>query len=430
MSESASDAQPLSYSSEAANPLPYTREAPEEPPKGALWTIFLIVFIDLLGFGIIIPLLPRYVPDFTHNPLKVTLLFSVYSVCQFVGAPVLGAMSDRFGRRPVLFLSQLGSALGYVLLGVATTFHWADPGTRLTLVYISRVLDGFTGGNISTAQAYVSDVTTPQNRAKGMGILGAAFGIGFTAGPFLGGVLGHYNVSWPAYLAAVLSALAAVLSWVMLKDTRTHKPTEIEAWLHPSRFVPIFRRPVLVQLLCISFCVMAAFVMMESTVTMFLDERFGYKEKEVGLYFGFVGLIIVAVQGGLIGRLTKKLGEWPLAVGGCLFVAAGMIGYTTTAFRPLLSVLLFAGAVNATGRSLQQPTISSLLSKFSDPRDQGVVFGLFHGLGSLARVVGPVHGVIYLGVVLVALVQRGATVRTKALAFVPGVGGLLAARAV
>jgi DHA1 family tetracycline resistance protein-like MFS transporter len=180
--------------------LPYEAPPPDAPdtPKGALWTIFLIVFIDLLGFGIIIPLLPRYVPDFTHNPLKVTLLFSVYSVCQFVGAPILGAVSDRFGRRPVLFVSQLGSALGYVLLGVATTFHWANPGTRLTLVYISRVLDGFTGGNISTAQAYVSDVTTPQNRAKGMGVLGAAFGIGFTAGPFLGGVLGHYNVSWPS----------------------------------------------------------------------------------------------------------------------------------------------------------------------------------------------------------------------------------------
>jgi predicted MFS family arabinose efflux permease len=170
----------------------------------------------------------------------------------------------------------------------------------------------------------------------------------------------------------------------------------MEAWLHPSRFAPIFRRPVLVQLLAISFCIMAAFVMMESTVTMFLDERFGYKEKQVGLYFGFVGLVIVAVQGGLIGRLTKKLGEWPLAIGGCVFVAAGMIGYCSTAFRPMLSVLLFAGAVNATGRSLQQPTISSLISKFSDPRDQGVVFGLFHGLGSLARVVGPlIAGVAY-----------------------------------
>jgi DHA1 family tetracycline resistance protein-like MFS transporter len=377
----------------APAPLPYS---PDQPPKGALGTIFLIVFIDLLGFGIIIPLLPRYVPDFIHNPLKVTLLFSVYSICQFIGAPILGAVSDRYGRRPVLFLSQLGSAVGYLLLGIATTFEWGHPATRLALVYASRVLDGFTGGNISTAQAYVSDVTTPQNRAKGMGILGAAFGIGFTAGPFLGGVLGHYNVSWPAYVAAAFSAAAAVLSWALIRETRAHKPTEAEVWLHPSRFMPVFRRPVLVQLLLISFFIMASFVMMESTVTMFLDERFGYKEKQVGLFFGFVGLVIVAVQGGLIGRLTKKLGEWPLAIGGCLLVAAGMVAFTTTAYRPLLWVLLLAGAVNAIGRSLQQPTISSLISKFSDPRDQGVVFGLFHGMGSLARVVGPlIAGVAY-----------------------------------
>jgi DHA1 family tetracycline resistance protein-like MFS transporter len=379
MSEAEENAVPLQYSA-----------APEEPPKGALMTIFMIVFVDLLGFGIIIPLLPRYIPNFTAHPLKVTLLFSVFSVCQFVGAPILGALSDRYGRRPVLVISQFGSALGYLLLGIATTFDWPHPSTRLILVYVSRVLDGFTGGNISTAQAYVSDVTTPQNRAKGMGVLGAAFGIGFTAGPFLGGLLGHYNVSWPAYVAAAASAVAAALTLAFLKETRVHKPTEAEVWLHPSRFKPVLRRPVLVQLLSISFFIMAAFVMMESTITMFLDTRFGFKEKEVGLFFGFVGIIIVAVQGGLIGRLTRSLGEWSLAIAGCLFVAAGMAGFLWTAYQPLLWVLLVAGGVNATGRSLQQPTISSLLSKFSDPRDQGVVFGLFHGLGSLARVVGPV----------------------------------------
>jgi DHA1 family tetracycline resistance protein-like MFS transporter len=379
MSQAEGNAAPLDYA-----------PAGDEPPKGALLTIFMIVFVDLLGFGIIIPLLPRYIPDFTAHPLKVTLLFSVFSICQFVGAPILGVLSDRYGRRPVLVISQFGSAVGYLLLGIATTFDWPHPGTRLILVYVSRVLDGFTGGNISTAQAYVSDVTTPQNRAKGMGVLGAAFGIGFTAGPFLGGFLGHYNVSWPAYVAAAASAAAAVLTLALLKETRVHKPTEAEVWLHPSRFRPVLRRPVLVQLLAVSFLIMAAFVMMESTITMFLDARFGFKEKEVGLFFGFVGIIIVAVQGGLIGRLTKKAGEWNLAIAGCVLVAAGMAGFLWTGYRPLLWVLLAAGAVNAIGRSLQQPTISSLLSKFSDPRDQGVVFGLFHGLGSLARVLGPV----------------------------------------
>lgn len=362
------------------------------PPKGALGIIFLIVFMDLLGFGIIIPLLPRYVPNFTEHPLKVTLLFSVYSICQFIGAPILGALSDKYGRRPVLVISQFGSAFGYLLLGFATQWEWAHPATMLTLVYISRVIDGFTGGNISTAQAYVSDVTTPANRAKGMGVLGAAFGIGFTAGPFLGGYVGHFNVSWPAYIAAGFSVVAAVLTWLRLPESRRKDAVEAGAlhWLHPGRIRPILHKSVLLQLLVISFFIMAAFVMMESTVTMFLDVTFGYKEKEVGLFFGFVGLVIVIVQGGLIGRLTKRFGEWPLAIVGPLLVAGGMGAFTITAFRPLLAVLLVAGAINAAGRSFQQPTISSLISKFSDPRDQGVVFGLFHALGSLARVLGPI----------------------------------------
>ena len=374
-----SESKPVEY--EAPSP-PF---ATTEPPKGALGAIFLIVFVDLLGFGIIIPLLPRYIPNFTEHPLKVTLLFSVFSIFQFVGAPVLGALSDRYGRRPILIASQFGSAFGYLLLAFATQWKFS-PELTLALVYVSRIIDGFTGGNISTAQAYVSDVTTPQNRAKGMGMLGAAFGIGFTAGPFLGGLLGLKA----AYAAALLSAAAATLTYFRLPESRRHNPTEADVWLHPSRLVPIFRKPVLVQLLMISFLIMAAFVMMESTVTMFLDARFGYKEKQVGLFFGFVGLVIVIIQGGLIGRITKKFGEWPPAIGGCLLVAVGMAAFSVTAFKPLLWVLLLAGAVNAAGRSLQQPTISSLISKFSDPRDQGVVFGVFHGMSSLARVFGPI----------------------------------------
>src|SRR6185312_14150439 len=185
---------------------------PPEPPKGALAVIFFIVLMDLLGFGIIIPLLPFYVPDFERHPMQVTALFAVYSICQFIGAPILGLISDRFGRRPVLALSQAGSAIGYILLAIAA-FNWANPMTRLLIVYASRVIDGFTGGNISTAQAYVSDVTTPANRAKGMGMLGAAFGVGFSMGPAVGGLLSYYGTQWvgrdfgsslPAWVAAAL----------------------------------------------------------------------------------------------------------------------------------------------------------------------------------------------------------------------------------
>jgi DHA1 family tetracycline resistance protein-like MFS transporter len=370
-----------------------------EPPKGALGIIFLIVLIDLMGFGIIIPLLPFYVPGYRDNPLKVTLLFSAFSMCQFIGAPILGMLSDRFGRRPVLVISQAGSAIGYLLLGVATTLRMRGTISNelmLTLVYTSRVIDGFTGGNISTAQAYVSDVTTKENRAKGMGVLGAAFGIGFCLGPFLGGTLGHYNKAWPAYIACVLCAVASTLTFLKLPESVRHGETEVTAWLHPARFAPVFRKPVLVQLLAISFFTMAAFVMMESTIGIYLNWRFEYGERQVGYFFGFLGIVIIVVQGKLIGPLTKRFGEWPLAITGTLFVALGMAGFTGTSWWPLLGLLCLAGATNATGRSLQQPTVSSLLSKFSDPREQGIVFGLYHGLGSLARVIGPmVAGLVY-----------------------------------
>jgi DHA1 family tetracycline resistance protein-like MFS transporter len=375
--------------------------APLEPPKGALMAIFLIILVDFLGFGLIIPLLPFYIPDYQHNPLKVTFLFSIYSICQFIGAPILGALSDRFGRRPILIISQVGSAAGYVLLGVASVGHW-DPHVRLMLVYLSRIIDGFTGGNVSTAQAYISDVTTSENRAKGMGLIGAAFGIGFCLGPFLGGVLGGFNVSWPAYAAAIFAMLAAVQTYLKLPESRFHKPTESKLWLHPSNFAPVLRKPIVVQILLISFVSMAAFVMMESTIGIFLAQLYGWgaglpeeaarkvAAQKTGWFFGYVGVIIVIVQGGLIGRLSKRLGEWPLAIAGPLLVAAGMGFYVGLAWWSSLLILALAGALNATGRSLQGPTLSSLLSKQSDPKEQGVVFGLYHGLSSLARVAGPI----------------------------------------
>ena len=368
----------------------------EQPPKGALGVIFLIVLIDLMGFGIIIPLLPFYVKDPEANPMKVTLLFSIYSICQFVGAPILGAISDRKGRKPVLAVSQLGSAVGYLMLGLATQIQWKWPGMLLTLVYLSRIVDGFTGGNISTAQAYISDVTTVQTRSRAMALIGIAFGLGFSVGPFMGGVLGSYSPHLPAYVAAGMSALAAILTMVKLKESVVRKPVDVEAWLHPSQFKPVLKQPMLMQLLMMSFVTMAAFVMMECTVGIFLKQHFDYDKKHVGWFFGYIGLVIVLVQGGVIRRLLKTVGDWPLAIAGPLLVAIGMVLYTGTAYYASFPLLLVAGAINATGRSCQQPTISSLLARHSPPEIQGVVFGLSNGLGSLARVFGPmIAGITY-----------------------------------
>jgi DHA1 family tetracycline resistance protein-like MFS transporter len=380
-----------------SEPLDYEAEKFEPPPapKGAMLAIFLIVLSDLMGFGVIIPLLPFYARQYAASDFQVGLLFSVYSICQLIATPLLGLASDRFGRRPVLILSQIGSVLGYLLLTYATAHHWNTVAMGLVMVYIARAIDGISGGNISTAQAYISDVTTPQNRAKGMGMLGAAFGIGFTIGPAVGGMLGSFHIWLPALAAALCSAVAATQTYFRLPESKHHDHTETDVWLHPSKFSPILRNSPLVQLLLISFFSMMAFVMMESTFAIFLNDTFHLRNgtpfgpREVGYFFGFAGIIIIVVQGGLVGRLTKSLGEWTLTIVGPILVTAAMLTYVNAAFHPLILLLIIGGLMNATGRSLQTPALSSLVSQFSDPKQQGTVFGLFHMLGSLARAIGP-----------------------------------------
>jgi MFS transporter, DHA1 family, tetracycline resistance protein len=371
------------------------KDAP--PPKGALRAIFMIVLADLLGFSVIIPLLPFWALKYNASAFQVGLLFSVYSVCQLIGSPLLGLISDRVGRRPVLIASQIGSVAGFILLAIATSGDWASPGLGLTLVYLSRVIDGLSGGNISTAQAYISDVTTAQDRAKGMGLIGAAFGIGFTIGPALGGVLGHFHVSLPAYAAALFCALAAWQTWKFLPESHRHTHSaEAEAWLHPSRFLPILRNAVLMQMLMIFFFSMMAFVMMEATFAMFMKDTFGYEELAVGLLFALAGVTIAVVQGRMVGKWSRRFGEWPLVIAGPVLVVAAMLVLVLVGFKPLLVLVIAALIANATGRSLQTPTLSALISQHSDPKQQGTVFGLFHMLGSLSRVIGPaVAGAVY-----------------------------------
>jgi DHA1 family tetracycline resistance protein-like MFS transporter len=386
--------------SEPIAPEPAPVETTIEPPtapKGALLAIFLIVFVDLLGFGLIIPLLPYYARTFNASNLQVTLLFSVYSICQFVAAPILGAISDRFGRRPVLGFSQIGSVLGFILLGYAT--HWE--GSNLTLgllmIYAARIIDGISGGNISTAQAYISDITTAENRAKGMGLLGAAFGLGFIFGPAIGGLLSHYfNPAVPAYAAAGFSGIAAILTFIYLPESRVHKPAEAEAWLHPKVFAPVLKKSLVVQLTLIWFLAMAAYVMIDSTIVLYLNDLFKFDEAKTAWYFVFVGLIIAFVQGGLIRPLMKHMSEWVLCWIGPVMVAVGYVITMTTAWHPLQMILILGGATYAVGRSIQQPTIQSLVSKASDPREQGITFGLFQGTGTIARVIGPaIAGPVY-----------------------------------
>ena len=378
--------------------------------------MLLIVFVDLMGFGIILPQLPFYAIHFHASAFAVALLFSIYSACQFAAAPILGVISDRVGRKPVLALSQLGSAFGYALLGITTQLHFDNAAVALGLVYLARVIDGVTGGNISTAQAYISDVTTPATRARGMGLFGAMFGIGFALGPVLGGIVGNDSdrAAWPAYLAALLSLTAAVMSIWRLPESRSTRPANDEVWLHPSRFAPLFRRQPLGALLLTTFLAMSGFTMLEGTIGLYLHDHFrtaatltaaghAYGERELAWYFAYIGVIITVVQGGVVGRVVGVFGEWAVGIAGCLCVAAAMSLYVVTGHHPLLSILLVAGAINAVGRSLQGPPISSLISKVSNRDEQGTVFGVYHGLGSLARAVGPaIAGLAYAHVAAVA----------------------------
>src|SRR5688500_2057214 len=266
--------------------------------------IFVIVFIDLVGFGMVIPVLPIYAqtPPFMANPREIGFLVAVYSGMQFIFSPILGKLSDKYGRRPVLFISLLGSAAGYLVLGAANT---------LFLVFVGRIVSGITGGNISAAQAYIADVTTRENRAKGMALFGAAFGLGFVAGPAIGGITSKYGVHVPFYIAAVLSLIAALAVYLVLPESR-RLATEIPAGEKQSRLAELFeslRDRDFATVNIIYFLLVTSFSIMTYAFVLYTAFSFGYNAEQNGYLFAFVGLTAVFGQGVLFNGLVKRFGE-------------------------------------------------------------------------------------------------------------------------
>jgi DHA1 family tetracycline resistance protein-like MFS transporter len=352
--------------------------------RSPLLVIFVTVFIDLVGFGIVIPVLPFYVEGtkFNASPRVVGLLFASYSIMQLIFTPILGRWSDRYGRRPILFFSLLGTSLGFFILGFATT---------LWMLFAGRIIDGITGGNISTAQAYIADVTTEENRAKGMGLIGAAFGMGFIFGPAIGGILSRWGTHVPFLFAGALALANAVLLYFVLPETVTpdHPARQSAATGRWSQLLRAMRQSRLAFVLAIYFLFITAFSIMTSTFGLFTLYRFGFDAHDTGWIFAFVGVVGAIIQGGLIGRLVKTFGELPLVVAGALLFATSLLVIPLTGPHTGTLALLALGALFAAGNGLATPSLTSLASKSAGAGEQGGVLGVTQSVASLARAVGP-----------------------------------------
>ncbi len=372
--------------------------------KASLFVIFLTVFIDLLGFGIVLPLLPIYGKEFARQMgvaadsaqvgLTIGLLMSSFSIMQFLFAPLWGRLSDRVGRRPVLIVGLAGSVVFYALFGVATIYK------SLWLLFVARIGAGLAGATISTAHAYIADATTLENRPKGMALVGAAFGLGFTFGP----LFGYFALPSgqgdpgpePGYAAAVLSAVALLLAIFKLPESlqpganSTHKKSFDWGSLRDALETPSIGLLLLSSFLCVT-----AFANFESTLSLLVkDEQgaFHYSFQDVCLTFAFIGLVLTIVQGGIVRRVSGKVAESKLAIFGSVVEIGGLLLLALAAQQSSSTLLYVALAVVVSGFAFLTPSLNSLISRRSDPAKQGGILGVAQSVSSLARIVGPLVG--------------------------------------
>lgn len=342
--------------------------------------IFVTIFIDLLGFGIVIPLLTFYAEEFNATPFDIGLLVASFSLMQFIFSPIWGNISDRMGRRPILFITILGSSVGYLILGTASA---------LWMIYAGRIIAGIMGGNLATAQAYIADVTSRENRARGMGLFGMAFGLGFIFGPALAGVLSKFGMHVPFLFAAVLSMLNAISLYFILPEPKKHE----HAGTKEGRLTALFRSLKDKRFATIAvdyFLVVTAFSIMTTSFAYFTLIKFGYDAAKTGYLLGFVGLVAAMMQGGVFGMLAKKFGEAKLVVLGCFLLVLSLMAvpFVSSTSGGITGLLLGIGCF-AIGNSLASPALTSLASKSVTDREQGHALGILQSSASLARVIGP-----------------------------------------
>jgi multidrug resistance protein len=338
-----------------------------------LGIVFTTVVIDLIGFGIVIPILPLYAKDLGASPTVIGALASSYALMQFLFAPLWGRLSDRYGRRPIILIALAGSAISSLMIGLAAS---------LVVLFVARIFNGISGASYSAAQAYVADVTTPEERAKGMGLIGAAFGLGFVLGPAIGGLCAIVNPHFPFFVAAGVAALNLVLAWRRLPEPE-RRPSERSSQRELLRAA--FRDGRIAPMITITFLGTFAFVGMEQTFALLGQARFGFGLVETGLVFTYIGIIVAVVQGKAIGPLVARLGERRVMLMGLVLTgtALGLLAITTHlwALFPVMALLAASGLVF--------PTVTSLVSKAVAAGDQGGMLGLLASSSGLARVAGP-----------------------------------------
>ena len=343
-----------------------------------LLVLFLTILVNLIGFGIIIPLLPFYATTYGASPVMIGLLFASFSVSQLFAAPLLGEWSDRWGRRPILILSLIGTTISFVMLALATS---------LAMLFLARIIDGLSGGNITTARAYIADVTAEEDRARAYGFLGAAFGLGFILGPALGGFFSQISYTAPIWVAALVSLFATLLAWFWLPET-LHRARAASG--SPWKAVKeIAARPNLRVLLSVDFIYWMSFAVYQTTFALFGAHRFGFDAAKTGYFLSAFGFLGVIVQGGMVGPIVKRLGERRTLTAGLLLAALGWGGTAFTYSLPVFALMLVPGAM---GIGLCNATLSALISHSAGADEQGRVQGAAGALESVGRAAGPVWG--------------------------------------
>ncbi|MBK8259445.1 MAG: MFS transporter [Polyangiaceae bacterium] len=366
--------------------------------KASIGTIFFTVFLDLLGFGLVVPYLPGVARDLGASPFLATLLGAVYSAMQFLFVPMWGHFSDRWGRRPILLVSIALTAVGMAALGTATT---------LTGLFIARAFVGMATANLAVASAYIADITGPENRSRGMGAIGAAIGLGFVLGPVFGGLLQAHSPiqrvgAAPAYAAAALSALNFVLAAITLPESlRPEIRGKAVRSLSPfdrRRFQLALGTPKMVAALAVQFVIVLSFSGMEQTFRLFTTDEFGFKTEQTGYVLGVVGVVLITVQAFFIRLFARVFSERALVRTGVLIEALGFAGVALSpaASGAKVGLLVVSMAVIAFGSGLANPSLSALVSRSTQPSEQGSALGTLQSVGALARVFGPtIAGLLY-----------------------------------